>query len=255
MDVLQQVTFHLPNNDRHFGDALLSLLAAFGDRNGDRVDLRKSDPTFLPNICFVLDGVTRPTVEFDIPDHPIEIALENKTGQERKSREVYRHIDVEDFVGRMSHLETVRLDHVGFDLPWFDGVHPDILMLRRELGGRSAYYRFPTGEEWDFILPASPDEIRNNTLDLGKDRHPKLEIVSFEKSSTPLIQLDFSVRETFEALVSSFPEGIVDRGAKNVWVYVANAYGIDVCFVIGEHQDGDWSGFFDGHRLRASDNE
>jgi hypothetical protein len=36
---------------------------------------------------------------------------------------------------------------------------------------------------------------------------------------------------------------------KNVWVYLTNPYGIDVCLVIGEHQGKDWSGFFEGHRL------
>jgi len=46
-----------------------------------------------------------------------------------------------------------------------------------------------------------------------------------------------------------FPEGIADTALKNVWVYLKNPYGVDICLVIGEHEDGDWSDFFEGHRL------
>jgi hypothetical protein len=196
-----------------------------------------------------LTDVTKPTVVFNIPNNTVEVIIENKTGQERKSPETYKHIDIEDFIKRIRHLELVRLDHVGFNLPWFDGVHPDIFMLRKELGQRSAYYRYPTGEEWDFILPASQDEIRSDVVDFEKDRYPKFEIVSFDKCSTPLIQIDFSVRENFKDLAALFPEGVLDKNLKNIWVYVTNPYGLDLCFVVGEHKDGDWSKFFSGNRL------
>ena len=85
----------------------------------------------------------------------------------------------------MKPLELQRLDHVGFNLPWFTGVHPD------------------------------------------------------------------SVRTRFEELKILFPEGIIDQDLIIIWVYLTNPYGIDICVVIGEKRNGDWSDFFSGHRLLA----
>jgi hypothetical protein len=249
MDLLQQITFNLPDKDHDFNDKFFEVLSLFGERESDRVDLEKSNPDFLPNISFATGDVIKPTVVFDVTNHQIEIVIENKTGQEKKSPETYTHISIEDFVKRVSQLEPVHLDHVGFNLPWFDGVHPDVLMLRKELAGRSAYHRFPTGEDWDFILPALKDEMQGEEIDLEISRRPKFEIVSFEKASEPLIQIDFSVRENFNDLASLFPEGILDKNLKNIWVYVTNPYGLDLCFVVGEYKDGDWSKFFSGNRL------
>jgi len=140
-----------------------------------------------------------------------------------------------------------RLDHVGFNLPWFeDGVHPEILKLRKLLAPASAYYLFPTGENWDFILPASKAEITSNSIDLSKDRHPKFEIVSFDMTSTPLVQIDCAVQQPYEAIKQRFPEGIPEDNLKDTWVAIQNPYGIDIFFVIGELKDKDWSGFLRG---------
>ncbi len=251
MNLLTKIAFHLPNNDHVFGDELLSFLAAFGKRDGDQIVLHKSDQNFVPNIAFELSQIIKPEVSFITSDHQITLAISNKTGQEQKSPETYQPISIDIFKARMAELELARLDHVGFNLPWLEGVHPDIATLRKTLPKQSAYYRFPTGEEWDFILPATEEEVRTNVIDLTKDRHPKLEVVSFKKSSTPLIQIDFTVRERFEKLTLLFPEGIADNHLKNVWVYLTNPYGIDICLVAGEYQDGDWSEFFSGNRLSA----
>lgn len=47
-----------------------------------------------------------------------------------------------------------------------------------------------------------------------------------------------------------FPEGIADSELRNVWVYLENPYGIDICLVLGENS-ADWSDPFTGHRLTA----
>lgn len=245
---LQSVDLQLPNFDQAFGDKFLSLLAPFGRRSDNTLRFTPSNPNFLPQIAFKLSDTT-PKAIFNLSGETIEIDIANKTGQQKQSPETYRPIPIGECTDRLQNTELVRLDHIGFNLPWFKDVHPDILMLRQELAARCAYFRFPTGEEWDFIIPATTEEISAKDIDLTKDRYPKLEIVSFDKASTPLIQIDFSVRRPFTELIQLFPEGIADAELKNVWVYLKNPYDIDICLIIGEHKDGDWSDFFEGHRL------
>jgi len=247
--MLQAVTFKFPDQD--YGNRLFSLLAPFGLLGDDKILFTKASPDFYPNIAFCNVPTTGLMVQFELPGQSIDIEVVNKTGEEKLSPEKYSLIPIEDFVARTKQWEFVGLDHVGFNLPWFDGLHPDIAKLREEVAPHSAYYLFPTGEDWDFILPATEEEIDSNKIDLSKVRRPKLEIVSFEKASTPLIQIDLSVRQKFEDIVMAFPEGIADSNLKNVWVYLTNPYGIDICLVVGEHQGNDWSGFFEGHRLAS----
>jgi len=243
--MLQAVTFKFPNDEEYFIEQLFSLLVSFGTRRDEQLVFTNSQPDYHPKIVFEKGQVSHPLVQLD----DIEIELANTTGENRQSPETYNTISISDFGERTRLWRFLRLDHVGFNLPWFEGVHPDILKLRHELPSSCAYYRFPSGQEWDFILPASEEEILGHTIDLSRDRHPKLEIVSFDKSSTPLVQIDFSVDKKLEEIERTFPEGIVDRDLKNVWVYLKNPYGIDICLVVGEHNGEDWSNYFEGQRL------
>lgn len=188
-------------------------------------------------------------MQFKLGEETIQVELTNKTGQERKSPETYTPIEIGDLVNRLGSIQLTSLDHLGFNLPWFDGLHPEIAKLRKQLAPHCAYYRFPTGEDWDFVLPASKLELENTSLDLSKVRRPKLEIVSFEKASIPIVQIDFLVESQFKEILRLFPEGIAVPELKNVWVYLTNPCGIDICLVIGEEDGLDWSAFFDGHRL------
>lgn len=248
MNYLQNVDFSLPTTDEGFGEQLLALLSPFGETKDGVLRLRSSRQDLLPQVCISLSSIKKPTVRFDTGEI-LKIEVVNETGKERKSPEAYVHIPINEIAARLSSIAFGKLDHVGFNLPWFDGIHPAILRLRRSMSPLCAYYRFPTGEEWDFILPATVLEVESGNMDLSVERRPKLEIVSFDKTSTPLMQIDFSVEQSFEEIQRLFPEGIADTRLKNVWVYAENPYDIDICFVIGQSNSYDWSSFFDGHRL------
>lgn len=248
MNYLRSVDFSLPDADQDFGKELLSLLSPFGEIKDGVLNLRPSKQDLLPQISLSRSSIEKPIVSFDAGEI-LKIEIANETGEERESPETYTPIPISEVAVRLSSATFGKLDHIGFNLPWFDGIHPTISKLRRSISPLCAYYRFPTGEEWDFILPVSLHEIESREIDLSVERRPKLEIVSFDKASTPLIQVDFSVKKDFEALQLLFPEGIADPQLKNVWVYVQNPYGIDICLVIGEESSGDWSSFFEGHRL------
>jgi len=48
-----------------------------------------------------------------------------------------------------------------------------------------------------------------------------------------------------------FPESIHDDQFENIWIYVKNQHGVDICFVLNETNTGDWSMFLEtGEYLR-----
>ena len=248
--MIDTVSFVLPVRPAAVGRQLLDLLGPFGTHDGEAVWLRPSDPRNLPRVAVGLRDVATATVEFSGAGIFRSVRLVNTTGIERPSPYAYSPISLADFRRRSARLVVTSLDHVGFDLPWFDGTHPEVLALRRALAPHCAYHRFPSGEDWDFILPATPEEIAGR-LDYGTVHRPKVEVVSFDTVSVPLVQVDLAVDATFETLVGLFPEGLVDAAFRNVWVYLANPYGIDVCLVLNEPSTADWSAYFDGHRILA----
>jgi hypothetical protein len=183
----------------------------------------------------------------------MSIKVENSTGQSKQNPYPYKHLDVETVRQRFatSGIRLIEIDHVGFNLPWFSsGVHPRILQLRNQLSSRCLYHRFPTGEPWDFIIPGDKDEISNRkAVDYSEVRRPKFELVSFKNASTPLIQLDISVNAPYERFLELFPESLNDPEFRNIWLYLDSPCPVDVCLVINEVSEHDWSDFFKGCRL------
>lgn len=183
----------------------------------------------------------------------INVKVKNITGVYKSSPHTYRHISMTEAKKRLfaSEIKLIEVDHVGFNLPWFSaGLHPEIVQLRQELASRCLYHRYPTGEPWDFILPGDEEEITNSKqVDYSKVRRPKFELVSFDKASTPLIQFDFSVNASFESFSQLFPEALIDTEFKNIWLYIENPYQIDICLVINEYAESDWSEYFNNSRI------
>lgn len=93
-----------------------------------------------------------------------------------------------------------------------------MIRLRQTLAGSAADRRFPTGEDWDFILPATPEEIDGGELPPVAVRRPKVEIVSFDTVSVPLIQVDYSVDVPYAELARGILEGLLDADRGSVWV-------------------------------------
>lgn len=255
MNLLRRIELRLPDADPALTEGLLSFLAPFGRRMQHSLSFTPTDPDFLPIIDLSLDSAATASVTFltDLGREVIEII--NGTGQELASPHAYEPITVADFTSRMAPLGLAELDHVGFDLPWFEGAHPQILALRALLPNTCAYHRAFTGETWDLILPSTEAELaptkfdHRPELDYGRTRRPKFEIVSLDKASTPILQFDFSVHAPYRRVAETFPEAIADPGLKNVWVYLDNGLGIDVCMVVNEQRTGDWSQLFVGQRL------
>lgn len=123
-------------------------------------------------------------------------------------------------------------------MPWFSGgIHPRIEELRRALAPRCLYHTFPSGEPWDFILPGTPAEIGGGAVDYGLVRRPKFEVVSFDRCSRPILQIDIGCDRSLTELQAVFPEALVDHAIGNAWIYVDGPLGLDLCLVMGPQRE------------------
>lgn len=254
-DLLERVVVRFPVLDTAFSGRLAALLHGLGREEDGLLGLAGSDPAFYPRLFldFAPGGAGVRADFLLVGGEGISVGVENTTGLTRASPHSYAHLGITVADRRLvdAGIRLVGSDHVGINLPWFgDGLHPQILCLRDRLAARCLYHRFPSGEPWDFIIPGDRDEIaRRKPVDYTRTRRPKFELVSFGTASTPLVQLDVQVNASYEELTRLFPEALDDPEFRNIWVYLESPYGIDVCLVLNEPDEHDWSGFFSGARL------
>ncbi len=242
MKMLESITIRLPRKDRDFENKFLNFLGQFGIKKGDKITFQRSSDKYLPRTAFEFsDCQTAEAIFCSSTEHKVKIA--NTTGQEKKSPLAYTPIKLGEFLERVKNLNFEFVDHIGFDIFWPRGAHPAIQQAREVLSKECLYYLYPTGEDWDFIIPATPEEIVSKALDYKAIRRPKFEIVSLDYTSTPIIQFDISVKENFDQIKGLFPEGYPDNYLKNVWVYIENPYELFICVVIGHRNKGDWYRF------------
>jgi len=252
---LEKITVKFPYINVYFTNQLTSLINRLGRSENHVFELTSSDQSFYPHICV--------DFQFDHSDILAEFAfsngettsvkIENSTGLSKLSPFSYKPLSIELVSHRLitSGVILVGIDHIGFNLPWFSsGLHPRILQLRELLSSRCLYHKFPTGEPWDFILPGETCEIAHcKAVDYDRVRRPKFEIVSFGNASIPLIQFDIGVNVSYESFLQLFPESLNDPELRNIWVYLETPYTIDICLVLNEFTDSDWSDFFKECRL------
>jgi hypothetical protein len=250
MSLLDRVVLTLPT-DIGFSETFEGVLKDCLEQSQDILEVKQTLNGSLPKINIQFRDTKQPVIEFIGDDFTFSRNISNETGQERTSPHTYKPITIDELKDRIHKAGNITIiDHLGVNFPWFDGLSPIIAELRNRLGSSSAYYRFPTGEDWDFILPATRHEIEAGTINLDLVRRPKLELVSFEKASTPIIQIDCITTIEYSKLKKMFPEAIADDELFNIWVYIENSYGVDICFVLNGPREKDWSNFFKGHKLK-----
>jgi hypothetical protein len=85
---------------------------------------------------------------------------------------------------------VVRLDHTGVNLPTGDSHRRSWEMLNRSLAASGNFYRYPSGEPWHFLIPATDEEFLTDIRSFTVDRGPKFELVHDSTLRHPLIQID-----------------------------------------------------------------
>jgi hypothetical protein len=252
---LERITVRFPGIDAEFTDRLISLLTVLGSYENHVLRLTSSGQSFFPELLLDFQsGRSDILTDFTLSDGGIaSVRVENSTGQSKQSPHSYKPLSMQKVNQRLatSGVRLVGIDHIGINLPWFSsGLHPRILQLRETLSSQCLYHRFPTGEPWDFIIPGDCDEIADyKAVDYTEVRRPKFELVSFDSDSTPLIQFDIGLDVGYERFSQLFPESLNDPEFRNIWIYLLNPFTIDVCLVMNEFTERDWSDFFIGFRL------
>jgi len=254
-DALAEIVVKFPRSDTALNRKILTQFDKVGSNENGKLRIKSSNDDFYPTISIDTNSENRKVlVEFQTSKGcKHEVLVKNTTGVEKKSLLKYSHLSIDAIIERFSEngIAINGLDHVGFNLPWFSsGIHPLVEDLRRKFSSKCLYHKFPTGEPWDFIIPGSLNEILMlDEVDYSKTRTPKFEIVSFDVSSTPLIQFDLQCNKKYEVFSMIFPESLRDNQFKNIWIYIENTYGVDICFVLNETGNKDWSPYFKGNRI------
>jgi len=252
MPYLEKILLRLPKLDGAFAEQLTRLLSPFGTLTADGLEFKTSQPHYYPTAGIYFEDVEKARASFILSDQKqLEVSLANTTGQERLSSFPAQPLSLKEVTRRLINRPLRGLDHLGFNLPWFEGgIHPEIKKLRTELQESCLYYQYPTGEPWDFILPGTNEEIASlEEPDYSVIRRPKFELVTSTHSSRPLIQLEVLVQGRYEDLAPLFPEAMDVPELRDVWINTVSPYDLDLYLVLNGYHEGDWSAFFKGNRL------
>lgn len=250
--ILTSIQISLPTNTFTSSKSFIDLFT-HTNNSSDRINFPSFHISYVPVI--ELDFSSRenfPVITFRSDVTVLDqVNLTNQTGETWESAYHYTPIDIAEISNRLkeNNIFFEYYDHLGINLPWIKGLHPDLQRLLKVLNESSLLHSFPNSNDWFFILPGNEKEIQSKKkIDYSIDRKPKFELVNFFTCSTPIIQIDLATNTTYEVLKTLFPESIVDDDLRNLWVYVQNESGSDICLVLNEKGDG-WTKFFEGQRM------
>ncbi|WP_020385412.1 hypothetical protein [Kribbella catacumbae] len=178
---LSEITFRLPaspESSRFLGE-LRTLLAqvAYAEfavsepgRAVDRLTLTPPRPFGArPVTRFELADVPAPEVAFDT-GRTISVWSDDTADRPTPS------IEMADLTHRLSgHVQ--RVDHTGVNLPGGATSPEQWRELVGALASAATMYRYPSGEQWPFVLPSSADELRDDIRDFAVGREPRFELV------------------------------------------------------------------------------
>ncbi|HSX07448.1 MAG TPA: hypothetical protein VLG11_00990 [Candidatus Saccharimonadales bacterium] len=101
---------------------------------------------------------------------------------------------------------VVRIDHTGLNLPSASLSKEDWQAYIHTLARQCNLYRYPSGEDWPFILPATAGEFDADITAFPAGREPKFELVYDTYSTVPTIQIDIETDLLRAEVEQLFPE-------------------------------------------------
>lgn len=133
--------------------------------------------------------------------------LKDKTGDYTKlelESKKYYILTIEQFLKRFDgKLKNLNHAGVNFGPAFFNG--SDYSLLKKLIAERCNLYKYPTGEEWPFIIPATDNEFLDDISDETVKRNPKFEIVYYENQLKPVIQIDIETNLTKGEVLELLP--------------------------------------------------
>jgi hypothetical protein len=201
---VRRVTYRFPEQDTGAGVFMAALLALLAPAAGVRVvgasaHLEPTAPAgALPTTTLTLGPITRPEIVFETEqslDLPLA-ALLLRSNAARPDDGVPRVVIgserplclplatiAERLTRHVSHI-----DHTGVNLPTALVGDEQWENLLRVLAGGAALYRYPGGQPWPFIIPATGEELRDEIRAFPVGRTPKFELVHDALATMPVLQ-------------------------------------------------------------------
>ncbi len=210
-DYLEEISISFPIIAQGFISYLADFLSPVVHKKDNSYYFIPSNDSYIPKLLLDFNSdknLIKSHFKYT-SNETLSVNITNITDITKKSPFPYSHLELEEVYNRTLKygIDIKSIDHIGFNLPWFkNSIYPAIIDLRNKLKSMCLYHLFPTGEPWDFIISGKPDEISSlEPVDYDQSRKPKFEIVSFNNSSTPLIQIDIAVNSTYIELQRIFP--------------------------------------------------
>lgn len=192
---MQNITFSFPVNtqtSRNFLDCLQAILSEVPHSQSDNgltlSALKPAEAYPVTNFC--ADELSDfPAVSFDAGKTLTDIISKTRPKQPVAGGVALHRLPITEITKRLQGHVT-RIDHTGLNIPSkFVGRDEwDELMITAAL--TCNMYKYPTGEDWPFILPATKSEFETDITTFPVGRGPKFELVYDTFSSVPTIQID-----------------------------------------------------------------
>lgn len=233
--MLKAITFSFPK-DADTNDFFMYLKKLLGELQNssieqDTITIAATKPKWAqPYTIFEQSDILFPQLHFDVAD--IQLELNNfaiNPGQDFKivpfnplpctmkhdQRGEYVEANVDgQILFRLPITElydrlrghVVRIDHTGMNLPSTLVKRGEWEQFINKLASSSTLYRYPTGQDWPFILPATEAEHASDIKEFPVGREPKFELVYDTFSPVPTIQIDIETDLLRTEIEQLFPE-------------------------------------------------
>jgi hypothetical protein len=185
MDRLSEITFLLPaspESHRFLGE-LRTLLCHVAYAEFDKCESTAGGMVDHLTLTPPQPADAHPVTTFRLADVPApQVALDTGHsigpwgGNTTHPQTLPAQIEMTDLTRRLAgHVRGV--DHTGVNLP-ANATSPEQWQdLVSAIASASTMYRYPTGEEWPFVLPSAADELASDIRDFVVGREPRFELV------------------------------------------------------------------------------
>ena len=243
---LSEIAFRLPATpeSRAWLGALRTLLSdvPYGEFADDRLTLTPPVPAgALPRTAFALADVRTPEIGLDTgPTFGVEGDGEGDGSPEARP-------ELAALSSRLAgHIQ--RVDHTGVNLPMKTTTSEQWQNALSTIAGAATMYRYPTGEDWPFVLPSTAAELADDIRAFVVGREPRFEVVYDQGRTQPEWQFALRTDLTRGELEDLFPEpeGITFPGLEEIFRVVAIRHpwtGLGIRFDLMYRMDGgpnDW---------------
>jgi hypothetical protein len=142
--------------------------------------------------------------EVELDDSPIRRSLRSAKRHSTPERGKHK-VDIAHLNG-IFHDKLVSLDHIGLNVPSTIVSKAEYQDFVASLGKTCTFHHYPTGEDWDFVLPSSRTEWKHGISEFRPGREPKWEFVYDEYTQVPVVQLCLETKLTKKALCKLLPD-------------------------------------------------